>query len=83
MESAQFRDDFVPGTQIEMIGVGKDESCTELFEIARRHTFDGSGSANGCEDRRRNIAVRGVEDSSASTVNLSKFFVGEDSIGHG
>ncbi len=83
MQPAHPRDEFIAGAQVEMIGVGQDERRAEFFQIARRHTLHGRRRADGREDGRGNIAVRGVEHSGAGAAHLSEFFVGEDFIGHG
>ncbi len=57
MQPAELADEFVAGTQIEMVGVGKNDFCAELFERFLRQGFDGSLRTHRHEERRLDGAV--------------------------
>ena len=65
MKPAELADQFVAGTQIEMIGVGEDDFRAELFECFLRQGFDGSLRAHGHEERSLDGAVGGGEAAAA------------------
>src|SRR5467141_651559 len=67
MKPAKFAHEFVAGTQIEMIGVGEDDFCAELFECFLRQGFDGSLRAHRHEERCLDGAVGRAQASAACT----------------
>ena len=67
MQSAQLPDQLMAGAQKEMIGVAEDDAGVEIIPARSRwlEAFDGGLGADGHEDRRRDVAVRGVQDAGA------------------
>ena len=61
VQAAQVADQFVPRTQVEVIGVGENNLGANLLEQILRHAFDSSGSPDRHEDGRFHIPVRSVE----------------------
>ena len=58
VQPAQLADQFMAGTQIEMIGIGKQDLHAEVFEILLRLALHRRGRAHRHERRRINHAVR-------------------------
>ena len=61
-------DEFVAGTQVEMIGVAQHQRGVDVFEMFGRERFDRSLRANRREDRREQVAVRRGKDSRAGAI---------------
>jgi hypothetical protein len=58
MQAAKPANQFVPGTQVKMIRVGKDDFRAQLFERFLCERFDRSLCADGKKKRRVHDAVR-------------------------
>ena len=58
VQPAHFANQFVAGTQIEMIGVRENDLRAESFEVLLRLPFHRRGGSNGHERRRLDHAVR-------------------------
>ena len=66
MQATQATDQFVAGTQKQMVGVTENDARPEFIpKIALAKAFDGSPCADGHEHRRGDVAVRGVQDTRA------------------
>ncbi len=61
MQAAEFADDLVARTQIEMVSVGEKDLNAQLLELSLRHPLDGAGRPNGHEDWRLYDPVRRME----------------------
>jgi hypothetical protein len=68
MQAAHIADEFIAGTQIEMIGVAQHQRGVDILEVFGRERFDRGLRADRCEDRREQVAVRRGEDSRAGTL---------------
>jgi hypothetical protein len=66
MQAAEFADQRVAGTQIEMIGVGENDFGAECFECFLSESFDGGGGADRHESRRFQDAMRRGEKATPS-----------------
>src|SRR5882762_354160 len=58
MKPAKLVHQFVPGTKIEMISIGEDDSCAELFENFLGEALDGRLRAHGHEEGSFDRAMR-------------------------
>ena len=66
VQPAEFADDRRTGPHIQVIGVGQDDACAQVFgEIAFAEPLDGSLRAHRHEDRRFDGAVGGVQEPGA------------------
>ncbi len=65
VQAAHVADEFVAGTQVEMIGVAQHERGIDILEVFGRESLDRRLRANGCEDRREEVAVRSGENARA------------------
>src|SRR5690349_2720054 len=65
MQAAEAANQFVPGTQIKMIGVGKDDFRAKLFERFLGESLDGSLRAHGQKKWRLHHTVRRSQATSA------------------
>ena len=65
MQAAHLGDQFVAGTQGEVIGVAEDHARAGRFELVRRQPLDGGLGADGHEDGRFDDAVRRVQPAAA------------------
>ena len=61
MQSAQLGDGVLAGAHGQVIGIGKHDLGAELFDGLGRNTLDVCLGAHGHEDRRLDVAVRGVQ----------------------
>ena len=52
--------------QVQMIGIGQDDSGLEFLQKLMRHGLDRSGGSDRHEDRGFNLPVYGCEDSLTS-----------------
>ena len=68
VQSAHLADEFVPGPQVEMIGVGQQDLHAEIFgQVALGEPFDRGLRADRHEDRRLDGPVRRMQQSRAGT----------------
>src|SRR5206468_10730349 len=58
VQTAELADEFVAGSQIEMIGIREDNFGAELLERFLTQALNGRGGADGQEERRFDRAVR-------------------------
>ena len=58
VQAAQLADEFMAGTQKEMVGVREQDLHAEVLEVVLRLAFYGGGGADGHERRSVNDAVR-------------------------
>jgi len=66
VESAEFANQMVAGTEEEVIGVAEDDGGPEVFgEITLREAFDCGLGAYGHEDGSGDVTVFGAEDAGA------------------
>jgi len=66
VESAEFADELVAGTEEEVISVAENDGSAEIFgEVTLRKALDRGLSANRHEDRGGDVTVFGVKDSRA------------------
>ena len=68
MQAAHVANEFVAGTQVEMIGVAQHERGVDVLEVFGREGLDRCLRTHGREDRREEVAVRGGEYPSACAV---------------
>ena len=68
VQAAHVPDEFIAGTQVEVIGVGQHQRGIDALEVLGREGLDGGLGANRCEDRGEQVAVRGGEDPGTGTV---------------
>ena len=68
MQTTQPGTHIVAGAQVEMIGVGEHKRGAQILDLGGRERLDRCLRANGREDRREEVAVRGGEDPRAGTV---------------
>jgi len=62
MEASHPLNRFVPGTKVEMVGVGEDNTCVQIvYERAGRNAFHRCLGAHRHENRRLNGAMTGME----------------------
>lgn len=59
VQAAHVAHEFVAGTQIKMIGVAQHERGVDVLEMLGRECLDSRLRANGREDRREEVAMRG------------------------
>ncbi len=62
MQPAHVPDQFVAGTQMEMIGIRQDQGRAQFGQLARLNRFYGCLCANGRKYRCVNRAMRCVKD---------------------
>jgi len=72
MQSSQFANQPVAGTQIEMVGVGEDDLRIELFEILLCLALDRRRGPDRHEGRRLDQAVRRPQLSPASAGRIGR-----------
>ena len=60
VQSAQLGDGVLAGTHGQVIGIGKHDLGAELFDGLGRNTLDVCLGAHGHENRRLDVAVRGM-----------------------
>ena len=68
VQAAHVPNEFIAGTQVEMIGVGKHERGIDLLEVFGREGFYRGLRANGRKDRCEQVAVGSGEDARAGMV---------------
>ena len=68
VQAAHVAHKFVAGTQVEMIGVAQHERGVDILEMFGRESLDCCLRANGREDRREEVAMRGEENPCAGAV---------------
>ncbi len=75
MQAAELADEFMAGTQIEMIGVGEDDARAKRFERVLGEGFYGSSGADRHEYRRFDCAMGRKEQaaSRAGWIGLQDF----------
>ena len=70
VQPAERADQFMAGTQEEMVGVGEDNAGAQfLAQIALREAFDGALRTDRHKDGRRDVAMIGVDDTGAGAGN--------------
>lgn len=70
MESTEFADQFMAGSQKKMVGVAEDDAGLEFVpKIPLVETFDRCLGADRHENGGRNVAVFGVQNARASARN--------------
>ena len=63
VEAAEFVDGLVAGAKVEMVRVGQDDARVEIVEqIARQQAFDRGLGPDRHEDRRLDVAMRGMQE---------------------
>ena len=66
MQAARLVQDVGARTQVEVVGVAKDDLCVDiLFEEGTLHTFDGTHGAHGHKNRGLDIPMVGMHHASA------------------
>lgn len=68
VQATQVTDEFIAGTQIEMIGVAQHERGVDVLEMFGRERFDRGLRADRRKDRREQVAVRRGEDTGAGAL---------------
>ena len=63
MQPARLTNQFVAGTQIEMIGISQQDLHAQRFEFILRHALHRAAGADGHENGRLDYAVRSVQQS--------------------
>src|SRR5258707_664639 len=63
MESTQLADQFMTGTDEEMIGVSKNDARAQIFEHVLGHALDAAQSSDGHEHRSFDRPVRCMQES--------------------
>jgi len=58
VQAAHVADEFVAGTQIEMIGIAQDKRSVDVLEVLGRESLDRRLRANGREDWRDEVTMR-------------------------
>ncbi len=62
VQSAEGADELVTGAQVEVIGIAEEDLDVEILgEVALGEALDGGLGADGHEDGRADIAVRGMQ----------------------
>src|SRR5439155_6317199 len=61
VQTAKLRDDILAGPEVEVVGVAEDHRRADSTELVRVHALDRAFRAHGHERRRRNLAVRGAD----------------------
>jgi hypothetical protein len=61
MEASKPFNPLMSGTQVKMIGIGKNDACIQGFQVFIRHCFDGGGGSHRHEHRRRHVSVRRMQ----------------------
>ncbi len=77
VQAAALRHAACPGAQVKMVGVGQHQAGAEGPELIGRDGLDGGLRADGSEDRRMQVAVRGVENSGAAATIAAHQVKGE------
>ena len=78
MKPAELADQFVTGTQVEMISICENDSCAELFECFLRQGFDGSLRAHGHEGGCLDGSMGRAQASAACTRRIGlRYFKGK------
>ena len=57
VDSAQLLDQFMPRTQVKVVGVGEDHGRSGALDLLGRNAFDGAAGAHGHEDGRLHLSV--------------------------
>ena len=66
MQPAQLADQFVAGAEEQVIGIGEQDLDVEILgEVALGQSLDRGLRADGHEDGRLDVAVRGMEQAGA------------------
>ena len=78
MQAAHVADEFIAGTQVEMIGVAQHQRGVDILELFGRERLDRGLRADRREDRREQVAMRRGEDSGAGSI----VFGGDGEIKH-
>ncbi len=68
VQAAHVADEFVAGTQVEMIGVAQHQRGVDILEMFGRERLDRGLRADRREDRREQVTVRRGEDSRAGAL---------------
>ena len=66
VQPAKLTNQFMAGTQIEMIGVAEQDLTTEFVQITRQHRLDGSLRPHRHKARRFDRAMRGHQPAKTS-----------------
>ena len=80
MQSAQAADQLVAGPKKEMVGVTEDDARPEIIpKVVLAEAFDRRLCADRHEDRRRDVAMFGMQDTRAGARNrtFGKQFEGD------
>ncbi|SRR5258706_7542741 len=68
VQTAHIADEFVAGTQIEMIGIAQDERGFDVLEMLGREGLDRCLRTHRREDRRDEVAMRSGKNPRAGAV---------------
>ena len=74
VQAACLLHELVPGPKIEVVRVAEDDVRAHVHEVARGHRLDGRLRADGHEDRRFDVSVRGVQHAIARAALLADVF---------
>lgn len=58
MQAAHITDQFIAGTQIQMIRIAQNQRGVDVFEVFRRESFDRCLCAHRCKDRCDEVTMR-------------------------
>src|SRR5271156_1476284 len=72
MQPAHLADQFMPGTQIQMVGIRKQNLYAEVFQVPLRLALHRSGRAHRHERRRINRSVRSSQPAQARAGRLRR-----------
>ena len=65
MQTTHFADEFVAGTQVEMICVAQNERSIDIREVLGRESFDRRLCTDRCKDRREKVPMGSRENARA------------------
>ena len=74
MQAARFLHELVPGTKVEVVRIAEYDVCFYVQQIARGHRLDGRLRADRHEDRRFDVAMRGMEHAVSRAALLANVF---------
>lgn len=67
MQAAHVANEFAAGAQVQVIRVGEDQRRGDCGEVARGHRLDGRLCPNRRKHGRRDVAVRGMQNTCPRT----------------